>query len=559
MTTGRNILWRTPLPNWGHASPLVVRDRAVVMSEPGWKHDWPVLTCIDTVGGKVFWQREINHLPVTGLTPGQQADAARQVAEFHATWRRLYTVFGETAALGDGDAARDRFKELGYETKFSGKNWKPGGGYGQLRGLSPKPQLRLPHAGLRQDVWRHDCGLGYDEIGAAFATPVSDGKHLYVVASRSAAASYDFEGNLRWMTFLPFPPELGKYIETNGRSPILYRDLMLTDYPGYTVAIEKATGRIRWQVKTFGGGIATPVIVTVTDPASGDNVDVLVTEGYQGKGMGIHAIRLPDGKALRLAAAKPGKGGAPNRDGLANASDSGAESVLPPLSQSRTGGWGPGGNSMMVNTDHCNVAYFSGGCHISFRGRTVESPDQPLWTKLPAAVRFAFGADRDALEVEVLWDGGSFQGKPPANIPMVYHGGKLFLGDAVLDALSGRVLAGGRGGGGAPPTRHLLLLALGGAGAGTGRFYGLEGPSGMADGPPPADKPVAHLVCGSLDGRLLGRSPLAMAPPDGEKSAQTRSQVGWERWGFGYGMPFTIGGDRLYLRSSDELVCVGNR
>jgi hypothetical protein len=50
-----------------------------------------------------------------------------------------------------------------------------------------------------------------------------------------------------------------------------------------------------------------------------------------------------------------------------------------------------------------------------------------------------------------------------------------------------------------------------------------------------------------------------MAPVEGEKLAQVRSQVGWDRWGFGYGMPFTIAGDCLYLRSSDELVCVGSK
>ena len=50
-----------------------------------------------------------------------------------------------------------------------------------------------------------------------------------------------------------------------------------------------------------------------------------------------------------------------------------------------------------------------------------------------------------------------------------------------------------------------------------------------------------------------------MAPVDKEKLAQTRSQVGWDRWGFGYGMPFSIAGDCLYLRSSDELICVGKK
>ena len=526
---------------------MIVKGRAFAMSEPGWKHDWPVLTCIDTESGKQLWEREINHLAVTGLDQAKQDEVAKKWSEFQATWRKLYTTFAETVGQGDQEAAKTQLKEMGYD--YRGHS---GGGYGQLRSLKPKPQCTIKEAGLRQDVWRHDCGLGHDEIGSAFATPVSDGKHVYVVASRSAAASYDFDGNLRWMQFMPPPPELGKYIESNGRSPILYKGLMITDHPGYTIAFDKATGRVKWQVKTFGGGIATPAIITVA------GTDILLTEGHQGKGGGIHAIRLPDGQHLKLAQGKKDKGDVLVLDDLLSGSEDTGESVMPKAALPKAGGWGPGGNAMMVNTDHRDVAYFSSGCHTDFQGSAPDSPDQPLWTKLPAAVRFAL--EGDTLKATVLWDGTKFQGKAPAHIPMVYHGGKLYIGDVVLDALSGEVLAGGRGPQQVlPRTRHLLLLALDPATNGGGCFYGLDGFARLCDAPPPVDKPAATLSCYSLQGKQLGTSPLFMAPVDEEKLAQTRSQVGWDRWGFGYGMPFTVAGDCLYLRSSDELVCVGNK
>jgi outer membrane protein assembly factor BamB len=497
MKTGKNILWRTSLPNWSHAAPTIVKGRAFVMSEPGWKSDWPLLTCIDTQSGKTLWEKSINHLPLTKLDAAGQQDAARKWHNFQAEWRKLYTTFAETVGQGKPDDATARLKAMGYE--FGGYS---GGGYGQLRRLKPKPSIGTPRdAGLREDVWRHNCGLGYDEIGAAFATPATDGQHVYVLASRSVAACYDFDGNLRWMTFVGLPPDLRGYNESNGRSAVIYKDLLISDYFGHLYALDKGTGQVRWTVKSYAGGIATPVIATV------GGTDVLITEGYQGVGGGIYAVRLPDGKLLKLS------------------------------------GCGPGGNANLLNTDHRDIVYFSSGVHSPSKGPDNNLPQ--VWEKTPVAVKFTL--EGETLKPTVLWTGTDHA------IAMVYHNGKLYIGSTVYDALTGEVLAGGRGKPGSPPpTRHYLLLA-------GDKLYGLNGFCGLANGPPPADKPVATLYCQSLDGRKLGASPLYMAPVTSEKLEQTRSQVGWDRWGFGYGMPFMIDGNRIYLRSSDELICVGEK
>ncbi|MEI7833526.1 MAG: PQQ-binding-like beta-propeller repeat protein [bacterium] len=497
MQTGRNILWRTPLPNWGHGDVAVNNNRAFVISEAGWKSDWPVLSCIDITTGKVLWEREVNHLPVTGLSQAKQDEVAKKWHDFHAEWRKLYTTFAETVGQGDQAAAKVRLKEMGYN--FGGHH---GGGYGQLRSLDPKPKFYNREAGLRDDVWRHACGLGYDEIGSAFATPVTDDTHVYVVANRSAVACYDLEGNLSWMKFMPFPKELRGYNESNGRSPILYGDMLITDYPGYTVAFDKKTGEKRWQVNTYGGGIATPVVITVA------GTDILITEGNQGSSGGIHAIRLPDGKELKLD------------------------------------GWGPGGNSILLNTDHRDVAYFSGPCHTGFNGAPASDAGPKAWTSLPAGVRFAL--DGETLKATVLWEGKRIQKTSGTGVELVYNAGRLYIGNAIVDAISGELF---KGAGSVPPTRQMLLLA-------SDRVYGLDGRIGLSDAPPAVGATVT-LSCYSIDGHLLGNSPCINAPVVGEKLAQIRSQVGWDRWAFDYALPFMISGDRLYLRSTDELICVG--
>jgi len=498
LKTGRNVLWRAPLPNWAHGQPTIVKDRAFVLSEAGWKSDWPILSCIDIQTGKVLWEREINHLPATGLSPEKQQEVAKKWGEFHAEWRKLYTIFAETIGQDakNQEPAKTRLKEAGYNLKgYSG------GGYGQLRSLSPKPGYENKEAGLRPDVWRHGCGLASDEIGCAFATPVTDGENIFVLVNRTAAASYDLEGKLRWMTFVGFSPERNGHVECTGGSAIISKGLMITTYFGHAYALDTATGKVRWTQKTFTSGISTPVIATI------GGTQVLIAEGYQGKGGGVKAIRLPDGKPLALT------------------------------------GWGPGGNAITLNTDQRDVVYFGSGVHAEFK--TADSGITQAWTKLAAGVRFSL--EGDTLKPTVLWSGVG------DSIVPLYHQGRVYLGGTVIDALTGEVLAGGKGKPRVvPPTKHYLLIAK-------DRMYGLDGHSGLSDGPPPVGKPTATLHCYKLDGTKIAESPLSLEEPTAEKKAQIRSQVGWDRWNFGYGLPFNIAGDRIYIRSSDELICIGTK
>jgi hypothetical protein len=495
MTTGRNIVWTAPLPNWGHGSPIVVKDRAFVLSEPGWKHDWPVLTCLDVATGKVLWEREVNHLPATKLDAGKQAEIATQWREFHETWRKLYTTFAETVGQKKPEEAVARFEQMGF--KFAGHR---GGGYGQLRGLKPKPEDRFGGpAGIHGETWRHGCGLGTDCIGMAYATPVSDGEHVYVTTTFSGAACYDLAGNQKWVAFAPTTGRTEAY----ARSPLLYRDLLISDYFGRLVAFDKTTGKVRWQVETKGGSIATSAIITVA------GTDIVLSEGKQDGDGSVTATRLPDGKPLRVE------------------------------------GWGIGGTQILTDTDRRDVAYFCG------RGQHSFWPEKGEVTQPPVAVRFAL--DGETLKATMLWHGAEFVGAG-GYVGLTYHGGKLYCstgGSAVvIDAATGKLLAGELGKNAKrvlPATSHLLLLA-------GDKFYGLGGSGGAADG---NIKTSATLTCFSRDGAPLGKSVLTAAPVEGEKLAQTRSQVGWDKWPFAYGFPFTIAGDRIYVRGFDHLICIG--
>jgi len=512
MKTGRNILWRAPMPNWGSSSPVVAAGRVFALSEPGWKSDWPVLTCIDAASGKVLWERQVNHLPATGLDAARQGEIAKQWHEFHALWRELYKTFNLAVVQKKADEADRRFDALGYV--FGGHR---GGGYGQLRSLKAKSgnpfdarRFVVSEAGIHGETWHHGCGLGTDCIGMAFATPVSDGRFVYVTTAFSGAACYDLDGNLRWLAFVPTSGRTEAY----ARSPLLYRDLLVSDYFGKVVAFDKATGEVRWTVETSAGSIATPAVIRV------GATDILLSEGKTGAGgVGVHAIRLSDGKRLPVE------------------------------------GWAIGGTQILADTDRRDVAYFCGRGQHSFWPETEQAP------KPPVAVRFALQGD--SLKAKVLWDGRDFCGAG-GFVGMLYHAGKLYCSTestaVVIDTagpFAGKVVAGSmdrRGGGNQakrplPATRHLLLLA-------GDRFYGLYGSHRTCDG---RFDTFATLGCYNKEGKLLGQSRLYAAEVTGEKLEQVRSAVGWDRWPFSYGLPFTIGGDQIYVRSFDEIICIGER
>jgi hypothetical protein len=336
----------------------------------------------------------------------------------------------------------------------------------------------------------------------AYASPVTDGKSIFVLTTYSAASCYDLEGNLRWQTFV----KPTKTTETYARSPLLYQDLLITDHFGCVVALDKTTGVIRWKAETKGNSIATPAVITVA------GTDILLSEGPVEGGFGLYAVRLSDGKILPVQ------------------------------------GWSVGGTQILTDTDRRDVAYFCG------RGQHSFWPEKEGSVPPPTAVRFSLEGEN--LKAIKLWDGKNFVGAGGFT-NMVYHAGKLYASSVIIDAATGAIVKGEMGGKGnrdpktrpLPQTRHLMLIA-------GDKIYGLDGEHRTCDG---NFKTFATLECFSLDGKFLGKSTLTAAPVQGEKLTQTRSQVGWDFWPFAYGFPFTISGDRIYVRGFDELICIGEK
>lgn len=67
-STTKNILWKTSLPDWSNASPIIVGKRIFICSEPD------VLLCLSSKNGRVLWKGENNSESATSLPRTHKVD-----------------------------------------------------------------------------------------------------------------------------------------------------------------------------------------------------------------------------------------------------------------------------------------------------------------------------------------------------------------------------------------------------------------------------------------------------------------------------------------------------
>lgn len=465
-TTFDKPKWETPLPVWGHGSPLAVAGKVFVMCEVGPKNIFPLLVCVDSATGKILWQREIDHLPAITKSGEEQETLRKAIRGWF-----------------------DRESEIINSTK--GQDEKapfPGSDRAQNTALAEL----YKSMGLMHDKFRRGpyCN-GYDCMGDAFGTPVSDGQAVYVATLWGGFACLDFDGNLKWIAYA----RGNRWTWCNvGRSPILHGELLLYNGGGTMRALDKTTGKLRWEHEDppSAYSIVTPAVVTIKGQ------DVLLAAGPS-------AYLLPNGRPLKVE------------------------------------GWVSEGMQILVKHDEPDVAFFCGaGEHCGWKNKG-DADIQP-----PAAFRFSL--EGDTLKGALLWHGGDLGGKEAwgGTAPwMVYDQGKFYHRDgAVLDALTGKVRAGkfGRFGRAVPKTKHILAIAGGhiyGLESATMQVYTLDGKivaqNKLVRSEPTPEQQAMHKYC-------TGNPRVWM---DGQKPR------------FSYSYTFTFDGDRIYIRSLEGLICIG--
>ena len=113
--SGRNLVWKVPLPNYSSSSPVVVGGKVFVTCAAGWPggQDCAQLLCYDAETGKELWRHDLDEF---ATMPPEQAKEAREVrSEYHRRTRKINLLRYELktadekcrAALSDPGGAAD--------------------------------------------------------------------------------------------------------------------------------------------------------------------------------------------------------------------------------------------------------------------------------------------------------------------------------------------------------------------------------------------------------------------------------------------------------------------
>ncbi|MFH1022199.1 MAG: PQQ-binding-like beta-propeller repeat protein [Planctomycetota bacterium] len=248
----KNILWKTPLPKWSNASPILVKDKLFICVEPA------TLVALSPADGKILWEKPNTW---SDILPPDEAET--------------YKTEGEKARIISGKIrqAQDKFDKAARKRKAN-----PGDDSLKQAQDAAKAEL----AKLREELAPVETYMlppSHDVNGYSSPTPTSDGKFVYVLFGTGTAACYDLDGNRKWARII----ERTKEGYGHCSSPLLLGGKLIVHIMNVS-ALDPQTGKTLWETPS-GPRFGSPV------PARAGDTDVIVTANGD-------FLRASDGKML---------------------------------------------------------------------------------------------------------------------------------------------------------------------------------------------------------------------------------------------------------------------
>jgi len=276
----RNVIWKMTMPHWSNASPVIVGDRLFVCAE------LDTLMCIRLSDGMLLWQRTTNpfDLKEPSMSPEEAARERKELERHDQIDRQIQllrdaikaagTVRPTTPPAEDADDAADP-------------------------GDAPLPAAASDAARLAQlqaeykTLARFHRGTKGLAIGKSCCTPVSDGKHVYVIFGDAMASCFDLDGNRKWITTVVQNPKKNTYA-----SPVLIGDKLILCIDITVYALDKNTGETLWTAQaSYKGDSMGDYRNNAPGHARVGGVDLIITPV-------VDVFRASDGKQLAAGIGK---------------------------------------------------------------------------------------------------------------------------------------------------------------------------------------------------------------------------------------------------------------
>src|ERR1051325_377235 len=282
----KNVVWKTKLPNFSVASPIIVGDKIFVCSEPCG------LLCVNKADGKILWEKysSLAELPWT------EDEKTKLAAE-----KKQDKIWAEELSALDKTRQRLQDEKDKAQTKKA------------IAAVQKEMEdLRAKRKSLKWLQRATEPGKN-STGGFSQCTPVWGGKHLYVGFGDGLVACYDLDGTRRWLRFVEHPT----VTYGHGSSPALAGDKLIVHYADL-VALDIKDGSESWRVKlppNHGSPIATTI---------GDTNVVFTPTGVM--------LRAQDGKILADKLGSCGPNSPLLHDNIAYFIAGGAKAVMLPTS-----------------------------------------------------------------------------------------------------------------------------------------------------------------------------------------------------------------------------------
>ncbi len=276
--TGRNIVWRIPMPGAAMAQPLVLGEKVFTVADPN------LLICVDVHDGRIVWQRAVDHVDAMPADMAQQARSDIAVVEAYRTayYNFRFEVDEFFSDLRANGIRSESFRSSGDTSKSPAHLVIPAPdapGREDYERVMADPDLKTRFEALLKavdehgfllskfqhrsyanneqirnalkvyDLWLLDLWEGYTSWH--FATPVTDGTYIYYTGPNNQVACYDLNGNRKWLIWEhevdsnPEQADLGigtRFVD----SPLLVGDVLVVRQNGELRGYNKANGEKLW-------------------------------------------------------------------------------------------------------------------------------------------------------------------------------------------------------------------------------------------------------------------------------------------------------------------------
>lgn len=257
----KNVVWKVKLTQ-SNAIPVILGDKIFTCTDPC------VLLCINKADGKILWQHESFFKEIE--------PTAEEKAKIEVESKQDASLAGQQSALEkEMSALRKMLKDDTTPKEEADK---------KIKALQVQTEeIRAKRKDLatlnRYKEPGKNAGGYHPTGGYSSPTPVTDGKHVYVMYGNGLAAAYDLDGKRLWLKLVEHPT----VTYGHGASPVLVKDKLLVHFSDL-VALNTKDGSEAWRAKI------PPNHGTAMHTRIGD-VDVLIHPNGQ-------VIRVSDGVIL---------------------------------------------------------------------------------------------------------------------------------------------------------------------------------------------------------------------------------------------------------------------